>query len=75
MIDSMIGKNIKGTAYTFEKYRENPIVVSGKVIDRVVVPFKHELEVVPMDAYVIASTDGYVFTVLPMDVQNIFNQH
>jgi len=72
---NMIGKNIKGLAYTFENYRQNPIVISGKIIDKVVVPFKHELEVVPMDAYLVASTDGYVFTILPIDIQNIFNQH
>jgi hypothetical protein len=74
-MNSIVGKNIQGMAYSFENYRQNPISISGKIIDKVVVPFKHELEVIPMDAYVVASTDGYVFTVLPMDVQKIFNQH
>lgn len=71
----MIGKNIKGLAYTYENYRQSAIVISGKIIDKTIVPFKHELEVIPMDAYLVASNDGYVFTVLPMDVQSIFNQH
>ena len=69
----MIGKLIKAMTYSFESYKMNPIILEGKIIDRIKVPFKQELEVLLIDAYLVSTIEGYTFVTLPMDVQVIFN--
>lgn len=71
----MIGKKISGLPYSYESQVLDRIIISGKVIDKVKVPFKHELEVVLVDAYLISTIEGYTVVMLPMDVQSVCNYH
>lgn len=67
----MIGKNISGVPYMYGNSSVDRSVLYGKIIDKISVPFKHEIEVIRLDAYLVVAKEGYAFVVLPMDIQAV----